>query len=885
MAVYKCKMCGGSLEIAEGQSVCTCEYCGTKQTVPNSHDEIIENLFNRANNLRLKCEFDKAEHIYEKIIDINNKEAEAHWGIVLCKYGIEYVEDPKTLNRIPTCHRTLYEAVLSDVDYLAAIENADAEQKELYTEEANVIDKLQKDILNIVDKEKPFDVFICYKETDESGERTVDSSLANDIYYQLTKEGLKVFYAAITLEDKLGKEYEPYIFAALNSAKVMLVIGTKPEYFDSVWVRNEWSRYLKLMKTDRERLLIPCYKDMDAYELPEQFAHLQAQDMTKIGFINDIVRGIKKVISKDSISYVDTSLKDSSNISAKGTVTAFLERGFIALEDEEWVKADTFFESALNFDAKLAHAYLGKLLAELKISRKEDLYNLNTVLNDFGNFEKAYRFGDSNLKQFLQSCNTELLEKRNRKIYNLAVERMDKSISEEDFKYAALKFKEILSFKNSVDKYEYCLNKAENIRKENIYLMASDFRNKNTTDYVNDAIGLYNSILDYKDSKEKIEECKIQIEEIKHKESELKRLKEEKIRKRNKNIKLALISLCSATALIIAFTLIVNLIFLPIIYYDKALEYNSEKEYLMAAYYFGKAEDYKDSKQQYYKLSNKLNQTVLSAGDTHSLGLKNNGTVVPTVYLGLDYSGQINVERWKKIMSVSAGASHSVGLKSDGTVLAVGNNDYGQCNVENWKNIVSISAGDSYTLGLKKDGTVLATGDNSDGQCNVSKWTDIIAISAGSFHSVGLKKGGTVVAVGYNDFNQCDLKNWKDITAVSTGSSHTVGLKKDGTVLAVGNSDNNRCDVSQWKNIVEISAGSYNTVGLKSDGTVIAVGKNNVNQCDVSDWKDIIKISAGENNTLGLTKYGTAVATKYTGYNYHGQSEVENFKNIIVSKR
>ncbi len=302
MSVYKCKMCGGNLDICEGVSVVACEYCGTKQTVPKSRDEVVSNLFDRANNLRLKCEFDKAEQIYERILDIDNTDSEAHWGIVLCKYGIEYVEDPKTYLRIPTCHRTLYEAVLTDVDYLAAIENADAEQKELYIEEAKIIDKLQKNILTIVNNEEPFDVFICYKETDENGKRTVDSAIANDIYYQLTGEGFKVFYAPITLEDKLGHEYEPYIFAALNSAKVMLVVGTKPEYFDSVWVRNEWSRFIKLSKTDRSKLLIPCYKDMDVYELPDEFAHLQAQDMGKIGFITDVIRGLKKVFNKEQQS-------------------------------------------------------------------------------------------------------------------------------------------------------------------------------------------------------------------------------------------------------------------------------------------------------------------------------------------------------------------------------------------------------------------------------------------------------------------------------------------------------------------------------------------------------------------------------------------------------
>ncbi len=68
MAIFKCKICGGSLDIADGNSVAVCEYCGTKQTVPTTKDEVVANLFNRANNLRLKCEFDKAEQVYEKIL-------------------------------------------------------------------------------------------------------------------------------------------------------------------------------------------------------------------------------------------------------------------------------------------------------------------------------------------------------------------------------------------------------------------------------------------------------------------------------------------------------------------------------------------------------------------------------------------------------------------------------------------------------------------------------------------------------------------------------------------------------------------------------------------------------------------------------------------------
>ena len=236
MAIFKCKMCGGTLEINDGESIALCEYCGTKQTIPTAKDEALQGLFNRANILRMKSEFDKSEQLYEKIIQADPQQAEAYWGLILCKYGIEYVEDPKTFKRIPTCHRASFESIISDDDYKSALEYADYSQRVIYEEEAKEIDRLQKEILELSKKEAPYDVFICYKETDDTGTRTQDSVIANDIYYQLTQEGLKVFYAAITLEDKLGSAYEPCIFAALNSAKVMLSIGTKPEYFNAVWI-------------------------------------------------------------------------------------------------------------------------------------------------------------------------------------------------------------------------------------------------------------------------------------------------------------------------------------------------------------------------------------------------------------------------------------------------------------------------------------------------------------------------------------------------------------------------------------------------------------------------------------------------------------------------
>ncbi len=313
MAVFKCKMCGANLEISEKQSVVTCAYCNTKQTLPRLDDDKRAQLYDRANYFRRENEFDKAMGIYEMILSEDNTDCESYWGIVLCRYGIEYVEDPRSHKRIPTVNRAQFTSIFEDEDYKKAVRYADALQKEIYEAEATVIDKIQKGILAISQKEEPFDVFICYKETDSHGNRTQDSVYAQDIYTALTKEGYKVFFSRITLEDKLGSAYEPYIFAALNSAKVMLVVGTSKENFEAVWVKNEWSRFVSLIKSGKEKTLIPVYKDISPYEMPEEFQYLQSQDMAKIGFIQDLVRGVSKIIGQYSVvksQYVSVPRKE-----------------------------------------------------------------------------------------------------------------------------------------------------------------------------------------------------------------------------------------------------------------------------------------------------------------------------------------------------------------------------------------------------------------------------------------------------------------------------------------------------------------------------------------------------------------------------------------------
>lgn len=611
MAVFKCKMCGGTVEFEPGATVGVCDSCGTKQTLPRLDDDRRANLYDRANHFRRNNDFDKAAGLYEQILNEDSADAEAYWSLVLCRYGIEYVEDPATHRRVPTVNRAQFTSVFDDDNYKSAIRYADIAQRQLYEDEARTINEIQKGILSISQKEEPFDVFICYKETDANGRRTPDSVLANDLYHQLAQEGFKVFFARITLEDKLGTAYEPYIFAALNSAKVMVVLGTKPEYFNAVWVKNEWSRYLALVKNSGGRkVLIPAYKDMDPYDLPEEFSHLQAQDMSKLGFMQDLIRGIKKIAQTDEPK--QTVIKET--VVTSGTVNTntapLLKRAFMFLEDGEWSSANEYCEKVLDIDPECAQAYLGKLMAELRVKAKNDLADCSEPFDDRNNYKKTLRFCDDALRETLTGYITHIKERneltRLTGIYTRALAKMNTADTEEDYKSAAEQFFTIRGFKDADTLADKCMEKAEFARNNRIYSSAiremefgiNDCYNEDSMiECYNNAIAQFQAIQGWKDADERISICRNRIEEINAKvkadrlqaereaeerrirterEAEERRIATEKAAKKRKKI-IAIVTpiLCVC----IVFAIILTQVIIPQQKYNKAMNMIDSGDY------------------------------------------------------------------------------------------------------------------------------------------------------------------------------------------------------------------------------------------------------------------------------------------------------------------
>lgn len=506
--VFKCKMCDATLKFNTGDSVAICEYCGSAQALPKFEDERIGNLYSRAEHYRKNNEFDKAQALYEEIVNEHPEDADGYWSVVLCKYGVEYVEEPGTNKRIPTVNRTQYTSVFDDENYKAAIKYADEKQRSVYEEEAKEINEIQKGILEISKKEDPFDIFICYKETDENGRRTLDSVLASDLYEILQKEGYKVFYARVTLDDKFGVAYEPYIFAALQSAKVMIAVGTKPEHFESVWVKNEWSRYLALIKNGAKKTLIPAYKDMDPYNMPMEFAHLQAINMGELGFQQDLISGIRKLLAEDD-----------KNKAEKGTAASFntgavLERGFLFAEDKNWERANECFEKVLNAEPQNAEAYLGKLLVDLQVSTKEELRTCGLIFEKNENYLKILRFGDEEIKEFVRGAAAEGGASAKEQLYKDAIWKMENSIMPEPLMEAQKMLEDLGDFLDAKEKAEECkqrIAKAEEKRLEDLYVFNKQLMEQKDIDKCQRALKFFRKNYGYKDCVKLAEMCEEEI--------------------------------------------------------------------------------------------------------------------------------------------------------------------------------------------------------------------------------------------------------------------------------------------------------------------------------------------------------------------------------------
>ena len=375
-----CDTCGGPLWYSSDGLEAACPYCGNRYNFRGGRSEALSLALSRANSYRLNCDFSEAEREYSLILERNPQDAEAHWGMVLSRYGVEYVPDPRTGLRVPTCRRTVKGSILQDENYINAVKYAPPAQAQSYAEKARAIERLQAEIKQRMEKEEDFDVFLCFRSTDDGGRPTKERVVARRIYDELTRRGIKTFMSEVTLKGRLGEDYEPIIYKALYSCKFFILIACSAQNINSPWVKNEWSRFCD--RISEERLTAACcavFEGLQPSELPSFFRG-QGVDLSKYpagGYEIEIAdnlqtRFFSRKMQNGGTYAANNAAGAAKNYGSFGAGQAddlfkILDEGRAALSRGDFVSAAAAYSRAIERDGDCGEAWLGAFMAELEV--------------------------------------------------------------------------------------------------------------------------------------------------------------------------------------------------------------------------------------------------------------------------------------------------------------------------------------------------------------------------------------------------------------------------------------------------------------------------------------------------------------------------------------
>lgn len=448
-----------------------------------------------------------------------------------------------------------------------------------------------------------------------------------------------------------------------------------------------------------------------------------------------------------------------------------LKRAFMFLEDGNWESADEYCEKVLDQNPEDAYAYLGKLMAELKVGRKETLADCEQPFSDSSNYQKVLRFGSKALIQ-------EVEEYHKSAIYNQAVQSMACAETADDYKCAIAQFESIPDFKDVQEQIAECNAGIEQLGKN-----FAQLREK---------------IAPYQNALQGMICCGHDHIVGLHADGKVVAAGEDDDGRCNVKSWRDIVGIATT-------------------------DYDTFALYLNGT--VTKATDGDDWGLFFDEYRQEIrrwkNIVAIAGGINHIVGLCSDGTVVAA---GENHDGQCNVQSWHDIVAVAAGTYHTVGLRTDGTVVSteyIGKNyKYNQDQVQDWHDIVAIAAG-FHTVGLRSDGTVVTTGENLGFdpfyRDQIQGWHDIVAIAAGNFHTIGLCADGTVVApkMGrFDDHGQCDVQDWRDVVAVAASGEHSAALCSNGSVVVAGNRGYDEEITQNW-NLFDFGGIDYCIESLK----------------------------------------------------------------------
>lgn len=741
MATLKCKYCGGNVSAFPGNALGICSRCGATVTLPADDSQHRAAAHNCGNYLRRAGKFDQAMAQYQKLLQEDDTDAEAHWCSALCRFGVQYVLETEDGAYVPRVTRPGNGKFLESGEYLAALANSGGAVQLQYEKEA-------AKIADCLGEEAP----------------SVDPSLLlKQGFWHLNQqewpEADRCFQQVLSIQQKNGMAHLGLLLSEYHC--------------------------------QNPRALAACNQEID--KSPHYRGAMEAGDENQRKFLESCARSIHQKTAQEQSEAAYQKARKAMNAAASGETYRQAARLFGQLNG--------YKDSQANAKECLRRAEILRKEAVYQAALAAKNQGENQQAAEL--FSKIPGWRDANIQAV--ECRQRADAQQAAKPRQEPKAPIWRKIIAAVFLLALLSLGAYLTVTNYVipqQKYNAALalwdmgNRAEAIE---AFRQLGSFKDS-PQQVVSIQTEWYAEAEQFLSAGNKVRAAAAfgWLEDFQDARERSRALWEEIVPPQTISaggwFSAALRSDRTAVAMgdnreeqcWVGSWLNIRSVATG---WEHTLGLRTDGTVVAAGYNAdgrGNVENWRD-------------MAAVSAGQWHTVGLKTNGTVIG---LGCDKDGRLDFEGWENIQNISAGRNHTLGLTAAGTALAVGSNQDGQCDVAGWSQLSALSAGGQHSLGLKIDGTVVAAGSNAEGQCAVSDWEDVVAISAGYYHSVGLRADGTVVAVGLNSDGQCDVESWTDIVAVSAGGWHTLGLKSDGSIVAAGRNINAQCEVFGWDNMM-----------------------------------------------------------------------------------
>lgn len=443
LEIARCKTCGVVLDdlirTAEN-GVVTCPACANVWTIARKDATPDTRNFLQIGEHDLDVgKYDDAFVAYQKAAELDPKEPEAYFGMALAEFKIRYLKD-HTANRLqPICGEITDKRFKDGNSYLRALLNATDAQRSEYEKRAEEIDYILGEFYKLKQAGKRYDCFICVKVTDDETKLpTEDSKDADYIYRLLQEKGFTPFYSERELRNETGADYEARILYALYTSECMLVVCHNADYLQTPWVKNEYTRFLKLVNDEEKESdsITIVFNGKPIEKLPGRAGKIQGINFVLREADEKVVKFVdahtpegkrrreeekQKRIEQEKIilRQIEEQKKQQRELEEKlqniqggsgfqATATSLLTRASQELSSEEYAKAEQFYDRVLEADPQNAEAWWGKFLVEMNLREDDRIWltaNLDTfkTIKKSRNYQNAMQYATDEFREHLNS--------------------------------------------------------------------------------------------------------------------------------------------------------------------------------------------------------------------------------------------------------------------------------------------------------------------------------------------------------------------------------------------------------------------------------------------------------------------------------------------------